>query len=176
MVNATAASLLGFLHMRHSMTGWELVEEIEASIGNFWNVTRSQVYRELNSLADQGLVEAGVRGPRARRPYRITERGRKAFSEWINREPGPDLIRIPLLLTVFFREQVDPEKFERFLVSHRLHHQRQLDQYEALEKELKGSSGGPLDALRLGIAFEIAMLAWLEDLQKRAAGGAAAAG
>ncbi|GAF98116.1 unnamed protein product, partial [marine sediment metagenome] len=37
-LNATAASLLGFL-LEGPRTGYELQEAVEASIGNFWNVT-----------------------------------------------------------------------------------------------------------------------------------------
>jgi DNA-binding PadR family transcriptional regulator len=166
MINATAASLLGFLEMG-PMTGWELVAQIEQTIGNFWNVTRSQVYRELNSLAGSGLVEAGDRGSRARRPYRITESGRHAFTDWINREPGPGLIREPLLLTVFFRDRVDPEKYQRYLTTHQFRHQAQLEGYELLEALLAGTAGGPLDTLRLGIAYERAVLDWIQGLQER---------
>lgn len=164
MVNATAASLLGFLEIG-PMTGWELVAQIEQSIGNFWNVTRSQVYRELNSLAATGMVEPGDLGPRARMPYQITEKGRHAFTDWINREPGPELIREPLLLTVFFRDRVEPEKLRRYLTVHRLRHQAQLEQYEMLEAAHSGMPGGPLDTLRLGIAYERAVLDWIESLQ-----------
>jgi DNA-binding PadR family transcriptional regulator len=164
MINATAASLLGYLEMG-PMTGWELVAQIEQTIGNFWNVTRSQVYRELNSLAAAGLVEAGDPGPRARQPFHITDSGRRAFTDWINREPGPELIREPLLLTVFFRDRVEPEKLQRYLTTHRLRHEAQLERYEQLEAALSGVTGGPLDTLRLGIAYERAVLDWIDGLQ-----------
>jgi len=45
-LNATAGSLLGLLSHR-PMTGWELYASFEDTIGNFWSITRSQVYREL---------------------------------------------------------------------------------------------------------------------------------
>src|SRR5207302_8869637 len=111
-LNATAASLLGFLQAG-PRSGWELVQTVEGSIGNFWNVTRSQVYRELRSLEEQGLVEAGETGARDRRPYPVTEAGRRAFAQWIAREPGPDLVRSPLLLTVFFGGYVEPALLRR---------------------------------------------------------------
>jgi DNA-binding PadR family transcriptional regulator len=173
VINATAASLLGFLAMR-PMTGWELMTQIELSIGKFWNVTRSQVYRELGSLAADGLVKAGELGSRDSKPYEITETGHAAFTEWINREPGPDLIRSPLLLTVFFREHVAPEKLQRYLTAHRLDHQTQLEEYERLEAQLHNDPGGPLDALRFGIAYERAVLEWLEEMEDRSRGTEAA--
>lgn len=51
-LNATAASILGFLD-RQSMSGSELAAQIENVIGDLWNVTRSQVYRELKLLNDR---------------------------------------------------------------------------------------------------------------------------
>src|SRR5919198_5266596 len=166
VVNPTAASLLGFLHTGPK-TGWELTTQIELSIGNFWNLTRSQVYRELSSLAATGLVVAGDPGPRDRRPYEISEKGKQAFREWINREPGEELIRDPVLLMVFFREHVEPDRLVRFLTAHRLRHERSLEKYQALEVQLRETDGGPLDALRFGIAYEQATLAWLDELLVR---------
>ena len=79
-INPTSASLLGFLYWQ-SMSGGEIVAAVEMSVGHFWNVTRSQIYRELQSLAGTGLVELGEVGPRRRAPYSITDRGREAFED-----------------------------------------------------------------------------------------------
>ena len=164
-LNPTAASLLGFLH-QGPQTGWDLVQTVEGSIGNFWNVTRSQVYRELRTLAEQGLVEAGETGARDRRPYAITVAGRAAFRRWIAREPGPDVIRSPMLLTVFFAEHLDPEVLRRHLTMQRILHQQRLAEYEALHRDLCGQSGleGPDQALRFGIEHERMVLRWLDEL------------
>ncbi|MDQ1399177.1 MAG: hypothetical protein QOK20_1109, partial [Acidimicrobiaceae bacterium] len=94
-LNATAASVLGLLH-RGPMTGWDVARLAEVGLGDFWNVTQSQVYRELRSLDAMRLVEAGPSGPRDKKPYVITDKGRDAFAVWIRREPGADLIRSPL--------------------------------------------------------------------------------
>jgi len=164
-LNATAASLLGFLQAG-PRSGWEVVQAVEGSIGNFWNVTRSQVYRELRSLEEQGLVEAGETGARDRRPYGVTEAGRRAFAQWIAREPGPDLVRSPLLLTVFFGQYLDPALLRRFLVLHRAQHERQLAHYEQLHDGLAGLEGEEfsVQALRYGIEHERAVLRWMESL------------
>jgi DNA-binding PadR family transcriptional regulator len=164
-LNATAASLLGFLQDR-PRTGWEIAQAVESSIGNFWNVTRSQVYRELRSLEEQGLVEAGETGARDRRPYTVTDKGRRAFAGWIAREPGPDLVRSPLLLTVFFGDHLDPALLRRFLVLHRARHEQQLAVYEDLYDALAGMEGEDFSvlALRYGIEHERAVLRWMEAL------------
>ncbi len=175
-LNATAASVLGFLH-QGPQTGWDLVQTVEGSIGSFWNVTRSQVYRELRTLEEQGLVEAGETGARERRPYAITDAGRAAFRAWIAREPGPDVIRMPMLLTVFFGEHVDPKLLARHLTLQRIQHQQQLAGYEALHAQLEGQPGieWPVQALRFGIEYERAVLRWMEQLPLFSPAGSAPA-
>ncbi len=164
-LNATAASLLGFLH-HQPRSGWELARAVEGSIGNFWNVTRSQVYRELRTLEEQGLVEPGPTGARDRRPYTVTDAGREAFARWIAREPGPDLVRSPLLLTVFFGDHLDPALLRRFLTMHRARHEQQLAHYEQLYESLAGLEGEEhsVMALRYGIEHERAVLRWMDWL------------
>ena len=161
-LNPTAASLLGFL-LQGPMTGWELSQTAEQSIGNFWNVTRSQVYRELRSLEAAGLVEAGEAGPRDRRPFLLTDAGRRVFSDWIDRVPGDEIVRFPLLLTVFFRDRVDPARLDRFLHEHELRHLRRLEEYERLARDLTEDSG-PAQVLRFGIEYERTVLRWLAAL------------
>ena len=68
-LNATAASLLGFLHDGPS-SGWDLLARARATIGPFWNVTSSQVYRELAVLEAAGLIRGGQSGPRSAAPTR----------------------------------------------------------------------------------------------------------
>jgi DNA-binding PadR family transcriptional regulator len=164
-LNATAASLLGFLH-QGPMTGWDLAQGVEGSIGNFWNVTRSQVYRELRTLEEHGLAEAGETGARERRPHTITDAGRRAFARWIAREPGQDIIRSPLLLTIFFGAHLDPAVLLRFLSLHRALHQQELAHYEALHEALQGIAEHEFSvyALRYGIEHERAVLRWMDGL------------
>src|SRR5262249_54962858 len=100
-LNATAASLLGLLH-DGPMSRVDLVASAQVVIGRFWSLTQSQVYRELAAMARDDLVVAGEPGPRERKPYAITPAGRAAFHAWIQRDPEPETIRFPLLLTVAF--------------------------------------------------------------------------
>lgn len=155
--------MLGFLHSG-PQTGWELATTVEASLGGFWNVTRSQIYRELQSLAASCLVTPGERGARDKRSYTLTAAGRAAFAEWIAREPGEEIIRFPLLLTTFFAEHVPPERLARFLLTHQLRHQKQMEAYEAIAHHIGGDESGPALALRFGIEYERAVLRWFDSL------------
>src|SRR4051794_12814122 len=121
-LNPTAASLLGYLDLG-PMTGWDLDQWVRASIGNFWNVTRSQIYRELRTLTERGYVKAGTSGPRDRIPYAITNKGRKAFKEWLSQPPPPDVIRSRLLLTVFFADHLPAGRLREIVTTERQRHQ-----------------------------------------------------
>ena len=163
-MNATAASLLGFLHER-PMSGWDLVATAQTLIGDFWSITRSQVYRELAAMEAAGLVVAGPAGARDRRPYELTDAGRAAFGEWLQRRPGPEQIRYPLLLTIAFGRHLPPGRLAAFVADHREVHEQRLERYRVL----RSGSGGSLDAyavatLDFGIRYEAAVLEWFENL------------
>lgn len=161
-INATAASILGFLHTA-PMTGWELDAAVEGSIAHFWNVTRSQVYRELRTLSELGYVQAGDAGPRDRRPYTITDAGRAAFRAWIVRDPGPPIVRMPLLLTVFFGSHLPPDRLAE-IIDKELHEgTKALRQFEAMHAE-HGADPFIGQVLSFGIAYQKTLLAWLEGL------------
>src|SRR5438270_5596580 len=166
-LNPTAASLLGYLDLG-PMTGWDLDQWVANSIGNFWNVTRSQIYRELRTLTDRGYVKAGDSGPRDRVPYAITDAGRAAFSEWIAQPPPPDVIRSRLLLTVFFGHHLDPARLREIVRTERERHEADLQRYLVLEQQLSGihEQRFPLATLHYGIRYERTTLEWLAELEE----------
>jgi DNA-binding PadR family transcriptional regulator len=166
-LNATAASLLGFLH-DGPRTGWDLVVTAQQVIGEFWSLTQSQVYRELSTMAYAGLVTAGEPGRRDRKPYTLTNSGRAAFDEWIRTEPGAENIRFPLLLTLAFGRHLDPEQLAGFLTEHRTRHARKLADYQH-ERALADAAREPADpyaeaTLSFGLIYEQAVLDWFDQL------------
>lgn len=164
-LNATAASLLGFLH-DGPMTGWDLVAAAEGRIGDFWSLTQSQVYRELAAMADDGLITAGERGRRDRRPYTLTPPGRAAFAEWLHQDPGQELIRFPLLLVVMFGRHLPAGRLAQILAGHRELHADRLAGYEATLAERRGDGLDPYAeaTLTFGVMYERTVLAWFDAL------------
>lgn len=166
-LNPTAASLLGFLH-DGPLTGWDLVARAQDRIGEFWSLTQSQVYRELARMAEDGLVEAGERGQRAKRPYTITDKGRDAFAEWVRQPPGTATIRFPLLLTLAFGAHVPGPLLESFLTRHRIIHADRLAKYERQREEIPDGyeqiDPFAVSTLEFGITYERAVLQWFDDL------------
>lgn len=162
-LNATAASLLGFL-VDAPASGWDLLRTARVVIGRFWNVTPSQVYRELAALERDGLITAGSTGARDRRPFRLRAAGRAAFLEWLRQPPGEEQIRHPLLLTISFGRHLPPEELGRFLDEHRVAHARRLDEYLELEQGSGAADPYMRATVDFGIRYERAVLEWFDHL------------
>ncbi len=165
-MNATAASLLGLLDQSGEVTGAELARMGRQRIGDFWSLTRSQVYRELPSLERDGYVQAGPPGPREARPYRLTTQGRQAFLEWLAGEQPRETIRIPLLLAVAFGRSLPPGRLDALLDGAEATHHERLAAYRQLDEELVGAGVDEHTraTLSFGIHYETAVLTWLSDL------------
>jgi DNA-binding PadR family transcriptional regulator len=178
-LNATAACVLGILQMGppppatrepgpDAMTGWQIHQTAQQSLARFWSVTRSQIYLELSRLQAAGLVAAvGGGGPRASRPYRITDAGRAAFREWLTdwvaAGPQDDQLRSPLVLTVFFGGFLPADSLDRLLREYSLRHQRMLESRRTLLGGLGPEARRSLPAATLdrGIAYHELTLGWL---------------
>ena len=68
-------ALLGLLDDDQPASGYELLKVFDSSLANAWPATQSQVYSELNRLADEGLITVSALGPRGRKDYAITVDG-----------------------------------------------------------------------------------------------------
>lgn len=159
-LNSTAAALLGFLH-EGPMSGWDLLTHAQEHIGGFWTLTQSQVYRELATMDRRGLIAKGEVGARDRTPYHITDAGRNAFAQWLNRGPGTDTIRVPLLLTLAFADHLDADQLAAIVTAARAEHQQTLALYEAIEAEV-----GFSPTLDFGVNYERMVVAWLDRLSE----------
>src|SRR5579862_1223042 len=152
-VNATQGSLLGFLY-DGPKTGWDLLQEIDRGLARFWNVTPSHVYRELRALQDRKLVSAGRTGVRDRRPFTIPAAGKKAFKHWIAQAPGPEQIRNPLLITLWFGRHLDDDTLTGFLASNRQMHEERLRYYQGITPSDEHTGA----VLSYGVAYEQAVM------------------
>lgn len=163
-LNHTAAAVLGHLQ-REPMTGWQIARTVEVSLCDFFNVTRSQIYKELRSLAEAGLVEPGAVGSREKRPYAITTAGHEAFRSWLQEDPSPDIMRSPFYLKLSFADHLDQETMQRFIDQHRQRNEAQLMYYRDLQPTVEAISPSAAHVLRAGIAHREATLQWLDSLR-----------
>ena len=164
-LNATAGSLLGFL-LEGPKTGWDLLREVNSSVGYFWNVTRSQVYRELRMLADAGLTRKQAPGKRERVLYTITAAGKAALREWIGKEyrprPAAAAHRAPRLLRRARgagAPSAPPAKGAGQAPGAGLASTKSF-----WRKRAVAGKSFPRQTVLLGVAYERAFLDWLEQL------------
>jgi DNA-binding PadR family transcriptional regulator len=91
-------------------SGYDLLKHFEKSMANVWPATQSQLYGELNKLAEAGLIEVSDIGPRGRKEYRITKAGRADLRRWVTDPPEEPPFRSATLLRVFLLGEVPPDE------------------------------------------------------------------
>lgn len=119
----TGFALLGLLSFGQELSGYELKQWADGSLSFFWtSPAMSQVYREIERLADRGLVaqRSVVRdGTRPTKVYRLTPEGERAVRAWLAEPPEPPSLKHPVALRVFFGHLLDPDDLRKALVAHR---------------------------------------------------------
>src|SRR3972149_4136893 len=142
----TAYGVLGMLTFAE-MSGYDLGEAIEGSIGFFWAPAKSQLYAELRRLVSLGWarereVEQADRPDK--RIYAITPAGEEALRSWLGTPPVYlDPIKSPFLLRLFFGHLAGPDAVRGLVTEHRRQAQELLGTFGEIEDHLK-EQGGPL--------------------------------
>ncbi len=141
-------AVLGLLN-REDMTGYELTRAFGSSLSEFWSARHSQIYPELRSLADEGLVtyEVETSGTALeKKRYSITAEGRRAFLAWERKpqklKPTPkDEFRLQL----FFSDCLKPGEREALMRGRLEAHEARLNQLRSNEAQLTGGDPSALD-------------------------------
>ncbi|GII80710.1 PadR family transcriptional regulator [Sphaerisporangium rufum] len=169
-------ALLGLLTAGPA-SGYDLLKLFEISLANVWPATQSQVYAELNRLADAGLVKVAAEGPRGRKEYVLDERGLAELRHWLTDVPPAGNPRNEMLLRVFFLGQVEPDRARAFL---RAQGERAAAQHERLNAIREVAAGdddlavyGRL-ALEWGLRASAMQRDWAEWAEEQLAEAAAA--
>jgi PadR family transcriptional regulator AphA len=146
-------------------SGYDLLKLFEASLANVWPATQSQLYAELNRMADVGLVEVAAEGPRGRKEYAITPRGAAELRHWMT-EVEPDRVRrSDMLLRVFFLDVVSPEEAAAYLEREVEYAAERYEGLSVLKEQVQGNDRlsvyGRL-ALEWGLRFSAFTREWAE--------------
>jgi DNA-binding PadR family transcriptional regulator len=120
---ATGYALLGLLSFGNELSGYELKQWADRSLRFFWSApAMSQVYRELERLAEAGYVDqrSVVRdGTRSTKVYKLAPVGERAVRAWLAAVPEPPVLKHPIALRVFFGHLLDPDDLRRAVEAHR---------------------------------------------------------
>lgn len=139
---------LGLLAQRPG-SGYDLLKRFEESMANVWPATQSQLYGELNKLADSGLIEVVDVGPRGRKEYRATPAGRAELVRWIGESGDGPPVRRPDLLRVFLLGELPAEDARSYASTFA---QRAASELKRLEKLRDSIAWGESDAAFYGRA------------------------
>lgn len=113
-------------------SGYDLLKRFEISMANVWPATQSQLYGELNKLADGGLIEVSDIGPRGRKEYRVTAAGRQDLLRWMTNPQDDPPYRSAELLRVFLLGEMTTEQARAYVVSVAEHADAELTRYEQI--------------------------------------------
>ena len=128
-------ALLGLINY-HPATGYDLKTSFKKSIHFFWNATLPQIYRTLKQMEADGWVTSTVEhqdGKPNRKIYSATDAGRSEFRRWLADSPETAEMRNPMLVKIFFGNQMSREQFAQQLRRWREFHVGMLTR---LEKEI----------------------------------------
>ncbi|OSC41330.1 PadR family transcriptional regulator [Mycobacterium decipiens] len=157
-------------------SGYDLAKEFDASVSNFWMATPQQLYRELDRLAEDGLIKARLvqqeRRPN-KRMYSLTEAGLAAIEEFTTRAPKPCVIRDDLLVQIKAVDVGNTRAVQEYIAERLQWATAKLQRYERIRTRLLGGRTedeylaqvervGPYLTLLRGISFEQQNIKWTE--------------
>lgn len=155
-------------------TGYAITKEFDAVAGYFWRASHQQVYRELATLADEGLVrfkEVSQQGRPDKKVYAITAAGRRAFVQWFAQPQDTPRVNDPLMVKFFAGELGGNDTLVEQLSVAREAHAARLAMLESIEREHYPERVGEMPrwkqlvylTLRWGVARERAWLQWAQE-------------
>jgi len=104
-LTTTSYAILGLLSLR-PWTTYELAQQMQRALGQFWPRAESKLYEEPKKLVAHGYATATVEhvGKRPRTVYDITPAGREALEAWMPEASEGPVIEFEGLVHVFFAE------------------------------------------------------------------------
>lgn len=120
-------------------SGYDLAKGFDASVANFWMATPQQLYRELERMQADGLVQARlVRQERRpnKRLFSLTEAGRRELREFTATPLRPGAIRDELMVKVQAVDAGDAEAVRVAIEERVVWAQAKIARYERLRARL----------------------------------------
>lgn len=157
-------------------SGYDLAKSFDASVANFWMATPQQLYRELDRLAEQGLIQARVvhqeRRPN-KRMYSLTDAGHEAIHQFTSEAPKPSVIRDELAVKLLAVDVGNTKAMRDFMIERLQWATAKLQRYERMRSRMldgrdedeyleQAERVGPYLTLMRGISFEQENIRWVE--------------
>lgn len=161
-------AILGLLHYK-DMHGYRIKSHIERNFGHMWSINFGQIYPNLRSLLDEGLVTMkavdtpGEKGP-GRKLYSITEEGKQAFAQWLAAPPeGNTILRDPFLMRFIFYGFGAPADALKAIDHQLVVYTGQLAQRQDNLSRWRSHDQYVRLMAELGVSFNTMVIQWLEN-------------
>src|SRR5215207_4031755 len=95
------------------MSGYDLKKFFDQSVAHFWSATQSHIYKALENLEKEGMVESELiqqEGKPNRKQYQITGAGRDELRRWVSTPLPIEAKREAWLIQVFFAHNLDNDE------------------------------------------------------------------
>lgn len=171
-------AILGFLQYK-PISGYDLKKMFDASIKHFWSADQSQIYRTLNKLTNEGLIDRKLIIQKSKpnsKIYTITEKGKEEFLNWLN-APMPMIEpRIPWLIQVFFAAQLSDDAIINIFQQTATQIRKKIDIYAEMNKEqfvVNNDGYTPRDLFFIELTYDYGcmqlnfILQWIEKTIKQ---------
>ncbi len=137
-------ALLGLLN-HGPMTGYDLKKLLDHPIGFFWAAQMSQIYRELNTLEEKGLVKSEIISQEKRpdrKVYQLTKGGKETFLSWLNKFPDQlnEASRSRFLMRIFFSSKIKLDELAYEIKRYKKEIEEQLRYLNEVEQWIKDYS------------------------------------
>ena len=114
-------AILGFLNYK-CYSGYDLNKKFDNSIGFFYTFTQSQIYRTLEQLLKDRLVEREVIHQENRadkKIYHITDKGKNDLYNWLSTPLDLPSLHLRFLIQIFFARQLSDNEIRLLFEEHR---------------------------------------------------------
>ncbi len=171
-------AILGFLEYG-PMTGYDLKKLFDQSITHFWSSTQSHIYKALESLEKDGMVESQAiqqEGKPNRKQYQSTKVGKAELYRWLSTPLPIEGPREAWLIQVFFAHNLSNEEianlFEKRIEALRIIHSQCKVSQENIDENYKQIGVKRLRdlwqmTLDYGIDYYEYEIAWMEKALPR---------
>jgi PadR family transcriptional regulator, regulatory protein AphA len=148
-------------------SGYDLLKDVERSVGYIWSPTKSHLYAVLPRLVERRLATRrsapGERGPE-RQLYKVTKKGERVVRQWLE-EPVPGDRQL-FMLKVFYGGLMSREALVAHYRQYRDDRQAYLSELRAIRNTRQGHDYYHYFLLRLGIEHARLDIRWAEDAIK----------
>lgn len=132
-------AILGFLEYG-PMSGYDVKKYVDQSITHFWSATQSHIYKALEKLEEDKLVESTIipqEGKPSRKQYKITNAGRDELRQWVSTPLPSEGPREAWLIQIFFAHGITNEEIANLFEKRIESLQASLEQCQKAEENIE---------------------------------------